>query len=87
MRLPYGPGPSQFGDLRLPESPGPHPVVLVIHGGFWRVAYDLEYINPVCEALTRLGAATWNLEYRRIGQSRSPATTKPPLPPAETMPG
>jgi acetyl esterase/lipase len=67
QRISYGPDPLQFGDLRLPEGGGPHPVVVVIHGGFWRAIYDLEYIAPVCDALTAAGAATWNLEYRRIG--------------------
>jgi acetyl esterase/lipase len=67
QRIAYGPDPLQFGDLRLPAGREAHPVVIVIHGGFWRATYDLEYIGPVCEALTEGGAATWNLEYRRIG--------------------
>jgi acetyl esterase/lipase len=68
-RIPYGADPLQFGELRLPEGEGPHPLVIVIHGGFWRARYDLEYIAPVCEALTRAGVATWSLEYRRIGNA------------------
>jgi hypothetical protein len=32
-RVPYGPDPLNFGDVRLPEGAGPHPVVVVIHGG------------------------------------------------------
>ena len=67
MRLRYGSDPLQFGELRLPPGAGPHAVAIVIHGGFWRAAYDLEHITTVCEALTRAGVATWNLEYRRIG--------------------
>jgi acetyl esterase/lipase len=67
-RIPYGPDPSQFGDLRLPASPGPHPVVVYLHGGFWRAAFSLEHAGHVCAALTRHGLATWSLEYRRIGQ-------------------
>ena len=67
MRLQYGSEPLQFGELRLPSGEGPHAVAIVIHGGFWRAAYDLEHINGACEALTRAGVATWNLEYRRIG--------------------
>ena len=60
----------QFGDLRLPAGDGPFPVVVGIHGGFWRAAWDLTYFGHVCAALTRsLGCATWNLEYRRVGQS------------------
>ena len=68
-RLPYGPDPLQFGDLRLPKETGAHPVAIVVHGGFWRVRYGLEYMGHVCIALARAGIATWNLEYRRIGNS------------------
>jgi acetyl esterase/lipase len=67
IRLAYGPHQTQFGDLRLPAGKGPHPVAVVIHGGFWRAAFDLENIAPLCEALTAAGIATWNLEYRRVG--------------------
>ncbi len=68
FRIPYGPGEHHFGDLRLPERDGPHPVVIVIHGGFWRAAFDLVYAGNMAAALTRAGVATWNIEYRRIGQ-------------------
>ena len=66
-RLHYGPDPLQFGDLRLPQGTGPHPVAIVVHGGFWRAQYSLEYAGHMCIALRRLGIATWNLEYRRLG--------------------
>jgi acetyl esterase/lipase len=66
-RLPYGPDPLQFGDLRLPKGAGPHPVAIVIHGGFWRAQYGLEYTGHMCAAFARAGIASWNLEYRRIG--------------------
>lgn len=66
-RIPYGPHPAQFGDLRLPLGRGPHPVVVVLHGGFWRHLYDLEHLGHLAAALTREGFATWNLEYRRVG--------------------
>lgn len=68
MKIPYGSDPNQFGQLRIPESKGPHPVVVFIHGGFWRDRFDLTHADAQCEALTRCGFATWNLEYRRIGQ-------------------
>ena len=67
VRLHYGPDASQFGDLRLPQGAGPHRVAIVIHGGFWRAKYNLEHSGHLCEALRRAGIATWNLEYRRIG--------------------
>lgn len=66
-RIPYGAGACHFGDLRLPPGAGPHPVAIVIHGGFWRARYDLEHIGHLCVALTRAGLATWSLEYRRLG--------------------
>jgi len=68
-RIAYGTDQFQFADLRLPGNEPPHPVVIVIHGGFWRSKYDLEYISPVCDALTSTGVATWNVEYRRIGNA------------------
>jgi acetyl esterase/lipase len=43
------------------------PVAVVIHGGYWRAAYGLDHIGHLCAALTRAGMATWNLEYRRLG--------------------
>jgi acetyl esterase/lipase len=63
----YGPGEFQFGELRVPAGSGPHPAVIMIHGGYWRAAYDLKHIGHLCEALTRAGLATWSLEYRRLG--------------------
>jgi acetyl esterase/lipase len=66
-RISYGTDPFQFGELTIPESSPPHAAAIVIHGGFWRAKYHLDYIRPVCEELAMAGIATWNLEYRRIG--------------------
>jgi acetyl esterase/lipase len=66
-RYHYGPHPQQFGDLRLPHGPGPYRFVITIHGGFWRAKYGLDHIGPAAEAMTAAGFATWNIEYRRIG--------------------
>ncbi|MGH2541399.1 MAG: alpha/beta hydrolase family protein [Ardenticatenaceae bacterium] len=68
-RLRYGSESLQFGDLRLPSGDGPHPVVLVIHGGFWRAKWDLSHMGHFCHALTAEGFATWSLEYRRVGNA------------------
>jgi acetyl esterase/lipase len=67
IRFAYGSSEVQFADLRAPAGTGPHPVVLLVHGGYWRARYDLTHLGHLCEALTREGAATWSLEYRRIG--------------------
>lgn len=66
-RIAYGADPHQFGELRLPRSKGPFPVVMNIHGGFWRAKYDLRHAGHLCAALTATGLATWNVEYRRVG--------------------
>ena len=68
QRIAYGPDPNQFGELRLPAGPGPHPVIIFIHGGFWKAKYDLTHAAHLCAALTEAGFATWSLEYRRVGQ-------------------
>ncbi|WP_232696033.1 alpha/beta hydrolase family protein [Brevibacillus daliensis] len=67
IRLHYGDDPNQFGDLRIPDTAGPYPVVVVIHGGFWKSVYGLDLLEAVSEDLTQHGLATWNIEYRRVG--------------------
>lgn len=76
-RIRYGDDPSQFGELRLPPGSGPHPVVVYLHGGCWMAEYDLAHAGHICAALTAAGFATWNLEYRRIGNGGGwPATAR-----------
>ena len=67
-RIAYGPAPSNFAELRVPDGPGPHPVVVLLHGGYYQVRYGADYFVPLAEALTTAGFATWNVEYRRLGE-------------------
>jgi len=53
--------------VRLPRTKAPHPVVVNIHGGYWRAAYDLAHAGYLCDALRAAGLATLNIEYRRVG--------------------
>jgi acetyl esterase/lipase len=64
---PYGSHPSQLGELFLPSGAGPHPVCVVVHGGYWRPQYDRSLMTGLCDDLTAHGLAAWNLEYRRVG--------------------
>lgn len=51
------------------SAPGPHPVVVLLHGGCWMRGFGLDYFSHLADALTReAGVATWNLEYRRLGE-------------------
>ena len=63
----YGESDQQFAQLRSPADDGPHPLLFVIHGGFWQNRYDLSHISHLCAALTDIGFVTCSLEYRRIG--------------------
>ena len=65
----YGGDEFQFGELYSPEGRGPHPVAIVIHGGYWRARYDLRHIGHFCVALKKAGIAAWSLEYRRLGNA------------------
>lgn len=66
-RVAYGPDPNQFLEVRLPRAKGPHSVLLNVHGGYWRAKYDLVHAGHLCEALRAAGLATFNTEYRRVG--------------------
>lgn len=70
LRVAYGSGTSQYGELRVPSSPGPHPVAVLIHGGCFKAAYaTLRDLAPMADALKEMGIATWNIEYRRLGEA------------------
>lgn len=66
-RVFYGSDPSQFGELYLPQTPGPHPVIVLVHGGCWLAEYGLNLMGPMAAALKEENLAVWNLEYRRLG--------------------
>jgi len=72
--LRYGPGPDQVADLRLPpalemDAAGRAPVlILLLHGGFWRAAYDRRHLGPLASALAAESFAVCTPEFRRTGQ-------------------
>jgi acetyl esterase/lipase len=74
-RIAYGSDPLQFGELRVPATKGPHPVAIVVHGGCWVAklpnmearAVAIDNMRPAAAALTDAGIASWNIEYRRLG--------------------
>ena len=58
-------------DVRwLPEGDGerrPPPVVVLLHGGFWRALYTKVLMRGLAAAIVSRGWAVWNVEYRRVG--------------------
>lgn len=66
--LAYGPDSLQFAELWLPPGPGPHPVVVLVHGGCWLASLPgTELLAPLASWLRDAGVAAWNIEYRRLG--------------------
>ena len=66
--IPYGEHPDQVANLHLPVGEGPFPVVVLLHGGFWRIGWDRTLMTPLARDLAGRGLAAWNVEYRRVGQ-------------------
>jgi acetyl esterase/lipase len=65
----YGAAKQQVAELRLPKGAGPHPVVIVIHGGCWQTPWAMDHVRGLAAAFTAEGCATWSLEYRRVGDA------------------
>jgi acetyl esterase/lipase len=67
--LRYGEHPDHVADLRLPAaSTAAAPLVVVVHGGFWRAAFDRHHAASQAQALADAGYAVASIEYRRVGQ-------------------
>lgn len=64
-----GEGTSDKVDLWLPDGSGPHPVVLMVHGGCWQKEIaDRTLMNYAAEDLRQRGLAVWNIEYRGVDE-------------------
>ncbi|GAB7032521.1 alpha/beta hydrolase [Streptomyces sp. NPDC021749] len=63
----YGPHPDQVVDLYGPWDAGAGRPVVLLHGGFWRAAYDRRHLSPLAAALAGQGRPVALVEYRRVG--------------------
>lgn len=67
--LSYGPGREHIADVRLPAAArAPAPLVIFLHGGFWRATIDRAHTGPAATALAAAGYAVCVPEFRRTGQ-------------------
>ncbi|MEU8580984.1 alpha/beta hydrolase family protein [Streptomyces abikoensis] len=64
--LAYGTHRDQVVDL-WPAPRDGAPLVLIVHGGFWRAEYDRRHVRPMANALAAAGYAVAAAEYRRTG--------------------
>lgn len=68
--IPYGLDPMHKVDLWLPTGPGPHPVVLMVHGGCWQTGIaDRHLMDWIAADLRREGVAVWNIDYRGVDRA------------------
>lgn len=68
LTVAYGTHPDQVADVRLPSGSGDtYPLVLFLHGGFWRSAYDRAHVGPLAADLAARGYPVATVEYRRTG--------------------
>lgn len=74
MNCRYGSDPDQYAELHIAER-GQLGVAVVIHGGFWRAAYDASLGRQLARDLTERGWTTYNVEYRRVGKGGGWPTT------------
>lgn len=58
----YGDTSRQQGQWWVPEA-GNGGTVVLVHGGFWRDAYDLHLEDAVAEDLAGRGFLVWNIDY------------------------
>jgi acetyl esterase/lipase len=70
----YGPAPSQVAELFLPPKTkagrGPHPVVVLLHGGCFLKQYEgFPQTSAMAADLAGRGYAVWNVEYRKLGEA------------------
>jgi acetyl esterase/lipase len=68
----YGPAASQVAELFLPKTRtnGPHPVVVLLHGGCFLKQYEgFPQTSALAADLAGRGYAVWNIEYRKLGEA------------------
>jgi acetyl esterase/lipase len=64
----YGRDRGQVAELWMPAAAtGRVPVVVLVHGGFWRSHLGKILMRPLARAVVAEGWAAWNVEYRRVG--------------------
>jgi acetyl esterase/lipase len=70
ITLRYASGPDHVVDVRLPAAAegARVPLILLLHGGFWRAEFDRVHLGPLAVALAGAGYAVCTPEFRRTGQ-------------------
>jgi acetyl esterase/lipase len=63
----YGDLDEHIADIRYGKDNAAHrPLIILIHGGFWRPAFDRKHTGPMAVAIADAGWTIASIEYRRI---------------------
>lgn len=63
----YGADALQVVDVWRSAGKGPHPAVVMIHGGCWQTAIaERDIMNWIADDLRSRGVGVWNIEYRGV---------------------
>jgi acetyl esterase/lipase len=74
LTVAYGPDPSQVIEVRVGhEHATERPLLVLIHGGFWRPDIDRVHLRPMADALAAEGWTVALPEYARVAQDPAPA--------------
>jgi acetyl esterase/lipase len=66
-KLKYGKKPMHTITVRIPDSDGPFPTIITLHGGQWKSSYSAKQMEYMCEDLKQNDIVTINIEYKRLG--------------------
>lgn len=66
LTLSYGDEPDQVADIRYGRRGSELPLLVLIHGGFWKPEYDRTHTEAMSSALAEAGWTCLSLEYRRV---------------------
>ena len=66
LTVSYGSDSDQVADIRYGQRGAQLPLLVLIHGGFWKPQYDRMHTEAMASALAATGWTVLTLEYRRI---------------------
>lgn len=59
-------------DAWVPDGPGPHPAVIIVHGGGWVNGDKQTYVKPLFPVLQEAGIGYFTINYRLAPESHFP---------------
>jgi acetyl esterase/lipase len=72
MIVAYGEDPAQIMEVRGGRDASQRPLVIIIHGGFWRPDIDRAHARPMADAIAAAGWTVALPEYSRVPQDPAP---------------